>query len=529
MRKILSFLFVLFSLSIFSDQYRYRVYFTDKPDTRAYEPEAVLSKKTIEKRRKYKLMIDERDFPVCDSYLNTLSADGYNIICKSKWMNTAVVGSDIEVISKLRRYEFVQDVKLVWYTGPVTKAEEADEDSETPNLSNSFSVSEKFQQLRMHNLDKLHESGYNGKGLTIAILDAGFCNADKIDMINSNVIGVKDMVVPALPDFYRSDSHGTNVLSILSYKNDGEFSGSAPGAEYILIRTEDVKTEFPIEEDYWVAGAEYADSIGADIITSSLGYFQFDDSSMNYKHADLDGNTAFISKGAGVAAEKGILVVNSAGNEGHKHWRRINFPADCPNIITVGSVNADSTYSFFSGKGYMRDGIVKPDITSLGNGTWLCDSGGELIQSLGTSYSTPIITGLAASIWEAFPYLSSSELKQMLIEHSSRYETPDSLMGYGIPNGYKLIATLTGEAQISESLNIVEYSYKGENIWSVKIRENIAMNFPVFVVSTSGQVLIREQMFCGDNELSLDSLSPGFYVINVLVSEQKYPKLVRVE
>ena len=526
MKNIICLILLLLSFHVYPDSYRYRIYLKDKPGYDNIDIKDFLSEKSLERRDRFNIAIDEADYPVSSEYINTLVDDGFTVICKSKWMNSIVVETEEEFPERLYNYEFADSVKTVWYkkTVPGKALKVSDVIKEERSLQDF--KSDKYYQLKMHNADLLHNDGFRGKGITIAILDAGFMNVDKINTINQNIIGTKDFPSGDKESVFQQNPHGTNVLSILAYKNDGEYSGSAPDAEYLLIRTEDTSSEFPIEEDYWIAGAEYADSVGVDIITSSLGYFNFDDNLMNYYQSDLDGETAFITRGASIAADKGLLLVNSAGNEGTSKWMQICFPSDCKKAITVGSVNADSTYSGFSSKGFVKENnYIKPDVTGMGYKTWYCDQKGALVQGSGTSYSTPIIAGLAACLWQAFPNLTPEEIKKVIINNSSRVDNPDEYVGNGIPNVYKVYSK---EQEIVNNDKMVEYSYVNSNEWNVRItgKDDI---YPAVVLSSNGSVVKRDELMDGDNLLNLDSLYSGVYVICVQIDEERVHKLIVIE
>ena len=300
----------------------------------------LLSPRAITRRQKAGIQVpDFRDIPVEQDYLNQISLLGLKLHSTSKWMNTALFKSqsafDINILLNL---PFVSDVKIV----------------KTPGKKSRFNNKLDFQvtqsdfppfdrPITMINGLRMHDSGYDGKNILIAILDGGFINADEISSLSDlrTRNGIKktydfvknnrSVIIPA--------THGTAVLSVLAGNIPGQIEGTAPGADYLLLKTEDVESEFPCEEDFWAAGAEFADSSGADIISSSLGYFNFDDPSLNYKYSDLDGNTAFVTRAADIAASKGILVVNSAGNERNKVWKRIIFPSDGDSVLAVGAVD----------------------------------------------------------------------------------------------------------------------------------------------------------------------------------------------
>jgi serine protease AprX len=357
-------------------------------------------------------------------------------------MNTALFKTqspaDINLINNL---PFVSEVKIV----------------KTPGKKSYFNDKLYFQiepsdlvpydrPVTMVNGYPLHNSGYIGKGILIAVLDGGFSDADQI----SSLINLRNRKgIKATYDFvennefvYSSSSHGTAVLSVLTGKIKGQIEGTAQGADYMLLKTEDVQSEFPCEEDFWAAGAEFADSSGADIISSSLGYYNFDDPSLNYKVSDLDGKTAFVTRVADIAASKGILVVNSAGNERTANWRRIIFPSDGYSVIAVGAVDGNNLISTFSSAGPSADGRIKPDNTTMGVSVPVQTSATSIGRSNGTSFSCPVLSGMAACLMQAVPLALNTDIIEALHSAADRYNTPDSLYGYGIPDMVIALAKL---------------------------------------------------------------------------------------
>ena len=445
MKQILIFaIFILFAGSLQSQEsVMYRLHLKDKgnPVYTISNPEEYLSPKSIERRVRQNLPVDSVDLPLDSKYLDAISETGANIRTYSKWVNTVVVHfTDMEIHNQLKNLPFVDTLYCVWKgILPVNMRQYSDIEIELDFLENSNdSYGTGFTQIALNNGHLLHNAGFRGNGLSIAVLDAGFINVDKISFFNQERIKeVRDFTHDASDLLRQSSNHGTKVLScMLSYKS-GEMVGTAPDADYYLYRTEVVGEEFPIEEDYWVAALEYADSLGIDIVTSSLGYSNFDDASMNHKHEHLDGLTIPMSRAANLTASRGILLFNSAGNDGNVSWGKVNFPADAENIITVGSINSDSTRSAFSSRGYTADKRIKPDLMSMGSGVTLVDYNGNITYSNGTSFSTPILAGLTACLWEALPDLGSFEMLDLLRESGNRFQNPDSLMGYGIADLYK--------------------------------------------------------------------------------------------
>ncbi len=425
--------------------YFYRVYFRDKGNYTVsdFNLNELVSERAIKRRAKAGILAtDYRDLPVFRGYIDSIKASGFTLHCSSKWMNTALfkTSSDVD-LSKIKSFPFVSEVKVVKNLGGKgSKISKADP------LAMATDLPAYDQQITMVNGYALHNSGYNGTGVLIAVLDAGFIYSDKI----SSLQGVRTRKgIKSTYDFvngneyvYNYHWHGTAVLSILGGKEEGKLEGSAPSADYVLLRTEDDNSEFPCEEDYWGAGAEYADSVGADIISSSLGYYRFDDPSMSYKITDLNGNTSFITRIADIAASKGILVVNSAGNERGNDWGKIIFPADGDSVLAIGAVDANRTIAAFSSAGPSADGRIKPNISAMGVNDVLQTSPSSMGRSSGTSFSCPVISGMSACLLEAVPKAVNYDIIKALQSSADRYNSPDSLYGYGIPDMGKALSLL---------------------------------------------------------------------------------------
>ena len=417
--------------------YYYRVYLRDKGSNipGSYSPQDLLSSRALERRQKAGIQVpDLRDLPVDGSYLNIITHLGLKLHTTSKWMNTALFKSQsVFDINTLLSLPFVSNVKIV----------------KTPGKKNSYNNKLDFQAeqsdifsydrpITMVNGSPMHDSGYDGENILIAILDGGFLNTDLISSLNglrlrNGIMTTYDFVKKSR-SVYNSTSHGTAVLSVLAGNIPGQIEGTAPGADFLLLKTEDVESEFPCEEDFWAAGAEFADSIGADIISSSLGYFNFDDPALNYKYTDLDGNTAFVTRVADIAASKGILVVNSAGNERDKSWKRIIFPSDGDGVVAAGAVDGNNIIAGFSSAGPSADGRIKPDNVTMGVNVPVQISENSIIRSNGTSFSCPVLSGMAACLMQAAPRALNSDIIEVLHSCADRYSNPDSLYGYGIPD-----------------------------------------------------------------------------------------------
>ena len=285
---------------------------------------------------------------------------------------------------------------------------------------------------------KLHEAGFRGKGKLIAVVDGGFMNVDRIkSFYNVRIYGTKDFVNPRVGEFYSTSDHGTKTFSAMSVNRPHVYVGTAPDAAYLLARSENVQTESSAEEDYWAEAVEWADSIGADIISSSLGYHAFDDKRNDYCYRQQDGLTAFISCTASRLAKKGIVLVNSAGNDGMRSWKRINFPGDARDILTVGAVDANGENASFSSIGPTADGRIKPDVMAQGSPTAVIDGRGNISHDMGTSFSTPLVAGLVACLWQALPEKNAFQIIQLVKDSGSNASNPDNIYGYGIPDFWK--------------------------------------------------------------------------------------------
>ena len=290
----------------------------------------------------------------------------------------------------------------------------------------------------MLNGQKLHEAGFNGKGILVAVIDGGFMNVDKIGYLkNVNVVGTRDFVYPYTANLYDELDHGTEVLSTIAANSDSVFVGTAPGASFLLLRSEFGPLENLVEEDFWTQAVEYADSVGADIVTSSLGYTEFDDKAASHKYREQDGRTALISRTASMISGKGMILTNSAGNTGAAKWKRIGFPGDAHDVLTVGALAPDSTNTTFSSVGPTYDGRVKPDVMAMGGYCTVINGKGLVAHANGTSFSTPITCGLVACLWQALPNKTASEIMQLVRESADRADYPDNIFGYGIPNFWK--------------------------------------------------------------------------------------------
>lgn len=421
------------------------VTFTDKKDNpySIYRPEEYLSAKALSRRLRYQIRITENDLPVNPQYLDSLRSKGAKIHHTSKWMNGATILIDKQKEKMIGGLPFVDTVEYVGfpYNNRGRGRTRAFRDSlESELLEKYYGYSE--AQIKSFNGDSLHLQGFTGKGITVAVLDGGFINADSIPFFDSlrikNQFGPHRDFVDGDNTVFESSSHGTQVLSTMASNIPGLLVGSGPGATYICIKTEDTRGEYRLEECHWVAGLEYADSIGADIVNSSLGYTTFNDRKMNYDYNDLDGETAMTSRAADIAVSKGMIVVTSAGNEGNSKWKYLGTPADGKEIFSVGATNATGEKAGFSSVGPTADGRTKPDVAAMGSWVAVTSTSSFRVSiGSGTSFSSPLVTGMIACLMEAFPEKTNKEILDAVRQSGSQHDHPDNELGHGTPDFLK--------------------------------------------------------------------------------------------
>lgn len=421
-----------------TDTLKYRISLTDKAATTysLKQPGKYLSQKSIERRQRQGLPIDSTDLPVCEKYVDAIKKKGVRILVTGKWDNFVTVScNDTTLIDEIAKLPFVRSTEKVWH-GKEKAITRRDSLINQPLQSDSL-YGPAIDQLKMSRGHLLHEAGFKGQGMTIAVIDAGFHNADKIDaMKNIRVLGTRDFVNPS-SDFYAQNSHGLQVLSCMAMNQPNVMIGTAPEASYWLLRSEDVASEHLVEQDYWAAAIEFADSVGVDLVNTSLGYFSFDDPSKNYRYRDLDGRHILMSRQASKAADKGMVLVCSAGNSGNDPWKKISPPGDAENVLTVGAIDKKQVLASFSSIGNTADGRVKPDVVAVGLGANVIGTNGNLQRANGTSFSSPIMCGMVACLWQACPQLTAKEIIELVRSVGDRVDFPDNIYGYGIPDLWK--------------------------------------------------------------------------------------------
>ena len=422
--------------------YKYRVSLKDKLGTTYSidKPEEFLSERAIERRNRQQLPIDETDLPVSGKYVDELKATGARLVTTSKWNNTVVLEvSDTLLMDEISKKSFVTGVKKVWVSLDSIPLRNMKRKKEVKNKveKTDCHYGNALRQIEIHGGDSLHTAGFAGKGMHVAVIDAGFYNADEIKFFRKmDLLGTRDFVNPN-SDIYAENAHGLMVLSCMAANLPKVFVGTAPEASYWLLRSEDNDSEQPIEEDYWAAAIEFADSVGVDVVNTSLGYYEFDEGFPAYRYRDLDGHYSLMSHSASLAADKGIVVVCSAGNSGDDPWKKVTPPGDSENVLTVGAINKNLVNARFSSIGNSADGRIKPDVMAVGVNSVVTGTDGSVSKGNGTSFASPIMCGIVACFWQACPWLTAKEVIEAVRQVGDRVDYPDNIYGYGVPNLWK--------------------------------------------------------------------------------------------
>jgi len=439
---------------------KYYIQFTDKNNSpySIDNPEEFLTQRAIDRRDKYNIPITGNDIPVNMAYIQGVASFGVTILNPTKWLNgVTIYTTDFAVIYDIEALPYVSSVRNIsnpdGYVSDKFNNLVVEETTAITGLKSTSTLDYGLSYGQIDQLDgiNLHDKGFQGQGMVIAVLDAGFVGVVEHPVFeymwdNSKILGTKDFVDKGGNVFEVEGSgneHGKSVLSCMGANLPGEMIGTAPEADYWLLRSEEGPIENIIEEYNWVSAAEYADSVGADVINSSLSYFEFDIPQWSYDPSDMDGNTAISTIGADIAASKGMLICNSAGNSG----TLVGAPADGDSVFTVGSVDLNDQRSNFSSIGPTADGRIKPNIMACGagatiaNGTQSISTGGY-----GTSFSSPILAGMITCLWQSHPEMTAMEVQESVMESGSTANNPDNFMGWGIPD-------FTGADSILTSIN----------------------------------------------------------------------------
>lgn len=505
----------------------YWIAFTDKQNN-SYSldrPEEFLSERALHRRSAQGITITEQDLPVSETYLGQIRAAGAEVINVSKWFNGAIIATaDSTVVESLELLEFVSGPPLLLRPSFQFKSGYHSNKMDFPVAGHNEVYEYGQNQVGMISLDDLHEQGYLGSGMLIAVLDAGFTNANEISSLQhlweeQRILAVRDVVQDGR-DFFNTHAHGTVVLSILAGVKPGILRGTAPASEYLLIRTEDASTEFLIEEYNWVVGAELADSLGADLINSSLGYSVFNDPSQNHSFEDMDGMTTPVTLAAEIAATKGIAVITSAGNSGGPPWFKITAPADGEQIMAIGAVDSTGMITPFSSRGPTADGRIKPDVVAMGLYTVAQHPEGYFYYCAGTSCSAPVITGAAACLWEKHRNVSAPQIRSAIRNSGDRYLSPDTLYGYGIPNFNLASRVLEFDDEGSRKPHLKAFPNPFSDIIYIELSLDSPGKITLEIFDLQGSRILMEEYQAGQPYLIVNpgwasALRSGTYILRV--------------
>jgi serine protease AprX len=471
---------------------RYIIRFTNKGNNAftLSNPTAYLSQRAIDRRTRYHIAIDSLDLPVTKSYIDSVLASGsVTLLNASKWLNSITIKTtDAAALARIRSFSFVINADSIaarLIENVPGKGDRLDANYLVARMFGTesfYNYGQSFQQIHIHNGEFLHDIGLRGQSMIIGILDAGYNNYTSLsafDSVNAKgqVLGVYDFVDHD-NSVVEDNAHGMECFSIIAANIPGQFVGSGPKALFYLFRTEDVNSEYPIEEHNWVCGAEKADSAGADVISSSLGYTTFDNAAFNHTYPDMNGRTTMAAIGATIAARKGLLIFNSAGNDGANSWHYISTPADADSIVTVGAVSTTGQPASFSSFGPTSDGRIKPDVASVGQGTIIETPTNLIASGSGTSFACPNMAGLGTCLWQGFQEFNNIKIIQALQQSGSITSAPDNHIGYGIPDMKKATLILlkqlaTSTASVSNCISTINWSSKDFHTMTYEIERKL--------------------------------------------------------
>ncbi|MFT5890690.1 MAG: serine protease AprX [Dokdonia sp.] len=525
MRKILHWIILLIPCITFAQEDAW-VFFTDKENVSESiaNPISILTQESIDRKAMHGVVIDERDVPVNESYITEIKQQtGITVLAKSKWRNCVHVRGSEEAIQALEELQidgefFVSGIEFA--DDSLTRSSEGfgfikEDPLAQQRIEYTYGATE--NQVTMLAVDFLHQQDFTGDGMIVAVLDSGFPGIDINDGFartrdNGRLLDGYDFVDHVDDEFaFANSSHGTRTASdIVGFIQD-QFVGTAPDAFLYCFRTEDVNSENPVEESYWVEAAERADSLGVDVINTSLGYRTYDNPAYSHTYEDMDGQTTFITIGSNLAFEKGMLLVTSAGNSG---TGMISAPADAPGALTVGAVDSNGNYVSFSSIGPSSDGRVKPDVMAKGQSSAVIRPNGNIDTSSGTSFSSPIMAGAVTSFWQAYPELTNAEVMQIVRESAHLFNTPNAQMGYGIPNFEDAINNVLS---VEESAFAKAYTLSpnpANSIVQIQFPEG-ASQATIFVYDMLGKRVLQKAITVADNAVDINRLTSGVYIVQI--------------
>jgi len=495
-------------------------------------PLTILSQRALDRRTAQGIALDDKDAPIYQPYIDEITAStGITVKAKSKWLNCLHIRGSVADINALKLLSSVLKVDFADKTlnsSPNKTAAKLKSKpvNKTMETAVTFNYGISSNQIQMLNGHLLHQLDYTGSGKIIAVMDSGFPGVDSAQPFqrlrdNNQILGGYDYINKS-SNYYSGNNHGTYVLSSMGGYVDGQLVGTAPDAKYYLYITEDAISavpynENPVEESNWVEAAEEADRVGVDIISTSLGYFGYDNPNYSHTYSDMTGNLAFASQGANIAFEKGIIVVASAGNEGQEAEPHVGIPAEAKNVIAVGAVQANETYALFSSIGPSYDYRVKPDVMAQGQTVVVSDPTGNIVTGNGTSFACPITSGMVACLWQALPGKNAQQIKQLIQQSSDNFAEPAlksrPQYGYGIPD-FNLA--------LSSGLSVTAYSKTDFSVYPNPTSDSISVSLPndsemktIVIYTILGQKVLEKNIDNQSPTISLKSLNSGIYFYKI--------------
>ena len=527
MKKLFFIAFFLLSFYGYSQEDAW-VYFTDKPNAQFYfdNPLEMLSQRSLDRRTNQNIALDIKDVPIHQPYVDQIIASsGIEVKAKSKWFNALHIRGAIADIQNLASLSFVDHIyfadRSLNASGKMrnsSKTKVINKVNKVMETTTTFAYGNSVNQIHMLNADFLHQQNYTGTGKIIAVMDAGFPNVNVVSPFqrlrdNNQILGGYNFV-DRNDNFYSGNSHGTLVLSTMGGYVDNQLVGTAPDAHYYLFITEDIASENPVEESNWVEAAEVADSLGVDVITTSLGYFDYDNPNYSYTYDDINGTTSYISKGADIAFSRGMICVASAGNSGGSSNPHIGVPADAINVLAIGAVKPDESYATFSSIGPSFDGRVKPDVMAQGQSSVVSNTSGTIVTASGTSFSGPIMAGAIASFWQAVPSLTNQQVVDFVKQSSDRFANSTDQYGYGVPD-FQL-------ALNNAQLLVNQTSVGRFLVYPNPVSDKLFISFPasfseakISFYNTLGQIIFEKIIQNTGALISMENINSGIYFYKI--------------
>lgn len=520
-----------------AQDHRFMIFFKDKANSpySLESPEEFLSARALERRDRQSLSLAPTDLPISPAYLDSLRKEEVPFYHKTKWLNGVLVQTDSATIEHLLAKSYVRAAvhvapgkRLKYPYQTVITTNSGTSDGPSSNDTQAYLSTISLEQNELMGVSQMHRQGYRGEGMIIAVLDGGFLGVDTHEPFQAlfdenRVIATRNYVINN-DSVYQYSDHGTKALSCIAGVVPDKYIGTAPHANFILSITEDVEGEYQIEEYNWLFAAEFADSVGADIISTSLGYSTFTDASMNYTYEDMDGETCVITRAADIAASKGMVMVTSAGNEGNKPWKYISAPADGDSVLAVGALKSGSlARTAFSSVGPTVDGRIKPDVMALGEQVLTINSNGKIIQSNGTSFSAPLVSGLVAGFWQANPELTNMQVIDRIRKSGHRALSPNNEVGYGVPDFIRAMerTILATYGNAPKSFRVFPNPVSSELVIEVKPNQS-SEDLAIYLYSSTGKLLDQKMPRGYESHIvtfDFQGILPGVYIINVVTAK----------